>query len=68
VANIGFLDENTPGHGVREFYREHGRQQERERIFKGAMNITTELADLYRLGMVERAEALLLAVIKGENK
>jgi hypothetical protein len=34
MTSLGFTQENTPGEDVREFYREQGRQQERERIIK----------------------------------
>lgn len=41
---------------------------ERERIIKAVINNSTHIADLYKVGLVDLAEELLLALIKGENK
>jgi hypothetical protein len=47
---------------------ERGVADERERIIKAVINNSTQLADLYKLGLVDKAEALLSALIKGEQK
>jgi hypothetical protein len=40
MSSLGFTDENTPGEGVREFYREQGRAEAKREI---AEIIRTEL-------------------------
>ena len=43
-------------------------EDERERIIKAVINNSTQLADLYKLGLVAKAEVLLATLIRGEQK
>ena len=60
MSSFGFTREDTPGEGVREFYREQGRAQERERIIK--------LVEDYDFKPGDDWNGDLIALIKGEQE